>query len=146
MDIEAKLLECHLLRGEAMEVLGAVEALLDSLDPGEGAAAHAPALHRVRGYSLLSLGRTGDARGAFDTSLALARERNFTYGVALALHATTAVDQIEHGTSRSEIEAERDVLLHGLGVVQAVAAVGRDEVATHIFTINGPSRTGRQSS
>jgi hypothetical protein len=95
LDIDARVAECRLFTAEPDAALAAADAILAREDASGAVARLAPLLHRVRGYALLLLADPFGAREAFEASLAIARERNERFEVALTLNALIELDRLE---------------------------------------------------
>ena len=78
-------------------------------------------LERLRGWSLLGAGDAEGARSCLEESLAIAREADADYEVALTLRALAVLDRFVGDADRAEEHAgESEALLARLGVVAAV--------------------------
>jgi hypothetical protein len=74
-------------------------------------------LRRVLGAALLLAGHLEGARAALEESLRAARAQQAAYEVALTLGELVRLAKIEGGIAPTGLEAERDAILAGLGVV-----------------------------
>ncbi len=76
-----------------------------------------PRLERIRGYALVQLDRTEEARGAFEEAVRLGGEAGGEYELALALAGLARL--AEHGGNgdAADLEDESAKLLERLGVV-----------------------------
>ncbi len=95
LDIDARLAECHLLKNEPEPALALADEILAKPDSSGAIARLTPLLNRIRGYALLMQGDPFGAREAFETSLAVARERNERFEAALTLNALIELDHLE---------------------------------------------------
>jgi class 3 adenylate cyclase/tetratricopeptide (TPR) repeat protein len=95
LDIDARVAECRLFTAEPDAALAAADGILAREDASGAVARLAPLLHRVRGYALVLLADPFGAREAFEASLAIARERNERFEVALTLNALIELDRLE---------------------------------------------------
>ena len=111
----ARIAECLAIEGRAEESLELADRLLAEAGPVEGSAASLALLQRVRGWSLLLLGRQAEARRAVDDALRSARERGADYEVALALGLLAAGPDLA-GLDVDDLERERAEILERLGV------------------------------
>jgi class 3 adenylate cyclase/tetratricopeptide (TPR) repeat protein len=114
--VDAFTAESHCLGGDHETALALADATLARAGSLAGVAAVTPLLHRVRGVSLLALGRTQEGEEALRLALQAARSRQAGHEIAFALEAL-----IEAGAARSEAEerAWRDelaMLSTGLGL------------------------------
>jgi len=126
VDIDARVAECRLLKGEAAQALGAADALLAQSEPAEAVARLTPLLQRVRGYALMLDGDPFGARDAFEAAVAVARERADAFELALALNALTALDRLEGVEPPQEMVDESRALIARLKVraLPPVPAIG----------------------
>ena len=95
LDIDARFAECHLLKNEPNAALALADGILAKPDTSGAIARLTPQLNRVRGYAMLMQSDPWGAREAFDTSLAVARERKERFEVALTLNALIELDRLE---------------------------------------------------
>ncbi len=95
LDIDARIAECHLLKGEPDAALAAADEILAKQDSSGAIARLTPLLNRIRGYAMQMRGDPWGARDAFDTSLAVARERKERFEIALTLNALIELDRLE---------------------------------------------------
>ena len=95
LDIDARIAECRLLKGEHDSALGLADEILARTDALDAIAKLAPLLQRVRGYAMLLQGDPFGAREAFEASLEAARSGNNLFEVALALTALADFDRFE---------------------------------------------------
>ena len=94
-DIDARLAEVKLLKGDPEGALALADEILARESASEAIERLAPHLIRVRGYAMLLGGDPFGAREAFDTSLVIARGRNDRFEIALTLNALTELDKLE---------------------------------------------------
>jgi len=116
LEIDTRIIECHLMRGEFESVIGRVEHVLDAAKSLGGVSPQVPALYRLRGYALMILERLVEAREAFLTSLEAARVRHADYEVALTQGALVRLGSID-GVPEAEDKAEANAVLARLGVI-----------------------------
>ena len=95
LDIDARLAECHLLKGEPGAALALADEILGKPDSSGAIARLTPLLNRIRGYAMLMRADPWGARDAFETSLAVARERKERFEIALTLNALIELDRLE---------------------------------------------------
>jgi len=95
LDIDARFAECHLLKNEPDAALALADGILAKADTSGAIARLTPLLNRIRGYAMLMQSDPWGAREAFDTSLAVARERKERFEVALTLNALIELDRLE---------------------------------------------------
>jgi class 3 adenylate cyclase/tetratricopeptide (TPR) repeat protein len=118
---DGRIVECLLLRGDVARArLLATEAVdrARSLGP---VSLHLPMLQRLLGSSLFQAGDEAGARSLLEESLQAARARHARYDVALTLEALAQIARAEPERTAA-LEAERDEILAGLGVVVPPAA------------------------
>ena len=115
-DVDARVAECRLLKGDAEGALALVDEILGRENAAEAIERLAPHLHRVRGYAMLVGGDPFGAREAFDASLAIARERAERFEIALTLNALIALDGLEGVESPKEVVDESRSILASLKV------------------------------
>lgn len=106
--MDAALAECELYGGRPADALAAADALLSK---GNGAAAFASALQRVRGEALAGMGDVVGAREALRSSVDIARSRHDRFAVVLASSAMARLD-----AAANDACAERDALVTALGI------------------------------
>jgi tetratricopeptide (TPR) repeat protein len=116
LDADAKIAECHAMRGDTEAALALVADTLPRAK-AEGAPAESM-LHRVRGYALAQQGKRVEARGAFETSLQLARQRGGgkQYDVALAIDALVRLSRLTGAPAPVGLADEGRELLARLAV------------------------------
>jgi class 3 adenylate cyclase/tetratricopeptide (TPR) repeat protein len=126
VDIDARVAECRLLKGDPDAALAAAEEILGRTDGAEAVARLTPALQRVRGYAMLLQADPFGARDAFDASVAIARERNDPFELALTLNALTELDRLEGVEPPQEMVDESRAILARLKVraLPPVPAIG----------------------
>jgi class 3 adenylate cyclase/predicted ATPase len=126
LDIDARIAECHLLKNEPEEALALADEILAKPDSSGAIARLTPQLHRVRGYALLMQSDPWGAREAFDTSLAVARERKERFEVALTLNALIELDRIEGVEPPQEVvdESREAIAKLKIRALPAAPAIG----------------------
>jgi hypothetical protein len=117
LEVEVRTAETRLLAGDAAAALALSNGLIERAGHGEGVNVHLPALHRIRGWALLSLGETDAGRRAFEVSLEDARRRNAPYDVALALRAIAELAATTGHGDHIVAADEARAILDRLGVV-----------------------------
>ncbi|HEY8243757.1 MAG TPA: AAA family ATPase [Casimicrobiaceae bacterium] len=115
-DIDARVAECRLLKGDADGALALVGEILARVGAAEAIERLAPHLHRVRGYAILVGSDPFGAREAFDESLDVARARNDRFEVALTLNALIELDRLEGVEAPQEMVDESRAILASLKV------------------------------
>jgi tetratricopeptide (TPR) repeat protein len=95
IDIEARLAECKLFKGDPDGALALADEILAKEGVPEVLARLAPHLQRVRGYAMLMQADPFGAREAFETSLAAARERKDIFETVRTLNALIDLDGLE---------------------------------------------------
>ncbi len=95
LDIDARVAECHLLKSEPDAALALADEILAKPDSSGAIARLTPLLNRIRGYAMQMQGDPWGARDAFETSLAVARERKERFEIALTLNALIELDRLE---------------------------------------------------
>jgi class 3 adenylate cyclase/predicted ATPase len=113
---EARRAECRVLMGDGPGALAIVDAVLAQGRSADEAGPILPQLERVRGYALAQTGDRGEARAAFERSLAAARERDDLLQRALTLTAMGRLDRHEGRAPSPEDEADAANTLAKLGV------------------------------
>jgi len=94
-DVDARVAECRMLKGDADGALVLVDDVLARSVSPQAIDRLRPHLLRVRGYAMLLQSDPFGAREAFDASLDDARARSDRYEVALTLNALTELDRLE---------------------------------------------------
>jgi tetratricopeptide (TPR) repeat protein len=125
---EAWFAECLMLEGDAEAALALSEDALERGRSLTGTFDVMAMLQRVRGCSLLQLGRLEEANAVLITALDEAREREADYELALALDALATLARVT-GEETAELERERDAILSRLGVVSIPEIPLRDLAA-----------------
>jgi class 3 adenylate cyclase/tetratricopeptide (TPR) repeat protein len=119
MEADARLAECALLSGRLDEALKLADELLARTKADAGATGPlTPMLYRLKGSALVGLCDLPRAREALDRSLSIARERNASFDVALALEALAGLADARGEPAEPFLEKRR-AILEGLGVVSA---------------------------
>ncbi len=134
VETDARRAECLVLQGASAEALRIAD---DTLNRAQalGSAVEAAMLERIRGFALAQLGDITAARGAFELSLAGARELSARYEVALTLDAMVRLAMLETGIVDVAARKEADELFTALGLVRAPEVpldtpTGRDQANT----------------
>lgn len=117
LEIDARIAECHLFRGDGQTALATADELLARAHAREGVPAQSPMLHRIRGLALMQLGRLEEAGPALEESLSAASRRRATFEVALTLRALRDLSAMQGEVPEPRREAEADELIEGLGIV-----------------------------
>ena len=118
LDIDARIAECRLLRGEFETALALADATLARARNGKDVPKVAALLERVRGYAYARRGETEVARRSFEASLAAARARRDHFEITLATLAQIALDQAQGREPAAELVAERDALIERLRIAR----------------------------
>ncbi|MBK6805016.1 MAG: tetratricopeptide repeat protein [Betaproteobacteria bacterium] len=125
-DVDARVAECRLLKGDADGALALADELLGRTASASAIERLKPHLHRVRGYAMLLQSDPFGARDAFDLSLAVARERSERYEIALTLNALVELDRLEGVEAPQELVDESRSILAAFKVraLPPVPAIG----------------------
>jgi tetratricopeptide (TPR) repeat protein len=107
LDIDARIAECRLFQNDPDGALALADEILAKEDKSGTVARLTPQLHRVRGYAMLMQADPFGAREAFETGLAVARERNERFEVILNLNALTELDRLEGVEPAQELVDEQ---------------------------------------
>jgi class 3 adenylate cyclase/tetratricopeptide (TPR) repeat protein len=128
VECDGRLAECELVSGDPVAAIQTIDAALDRIGTVTGASVHAPMLHRVRGFALLGLDDADEAMRAFERGLAVARERQADYDVALLLRPIAALAGASDPAVEAMLEESRNIL-NRLGVVSVFepVALGLDD-------------------
>jgi len=122
VDTLAVIAECHLLRGDPERATAVVDQALQQDHALGGISGQSPLLHRLRGFASWRRGEAGEARQAFDDSLAAGRSREADYEVALTLDGLAKlVAGLPDDPDAGQVEAwraESRAILERLEVVQ----------------------------
>jgi tetratricopeptide (TPR) repeat protein len=122
MEAEARLAECYLYAGRFDDALKLAEDLLARTKAEtETTGPLTPMLFRLQGSALVGRKDLSQAHEALERSLAIARDRNARYDVALALGALASWAEAS-GEQADRYLEERKAILDGLGVVSAADA------------------------
>lgn len=121
-DIDARVAETHLLKSEPDVALAHAEEILARDDASGAVARLAPQLNRVRGYAMLMQADPFGAREAFEASLAVARERNERFEIALTLNALIELDRLEGVEPPQEVVDESRAMTSKLKIRALPAA------------------------
>ena len=114
---DGRIIECLLASGRAETALALAREVVERASAAGASNVHLPMLRRVLGVALLHAGDVEGARAALEDSLREARAQQAAYEVALTLGELVRLAKIERGVAPSGLEAERDAILAGLGVV-----------------------------
>ena len=125
-DIDARVAECLLLKGDTTGALALADEILARAESAEAIDRLKPQLNRVRGYAMLLTDDTWGARDALEASAAIARERNDRFELALTINALTAVDRLEGVEPPLELVEEARAILAAFKVraLPPVPAIG----------------------
>jgi class 3 adenylate cyclase/tetratricopeptide (TPR) repeat protein len=115
---DARAAELLAFEGRAEEALSLTGTTLDRAKTVEGIFVLVPLLHRIRGISLVQLGRFDEARDSIVDSVVHARAESADYEVALGLDSLVTLGLLD-GELAEEAERERDGIFGRLGVVSA---------------------------
>ena len=94
-DLDARVAECRLLKGDVDGAIALADEILARTEPPEAIERLKPQLNRARGYAMLVQSDPFGAREAFEQSLEVARQRKDRYETALTLNALTELDRLE---------------------------------------------------
>lgn len=110
-DVDARVAECRMLKGEGEGAIALVDEVLGRTESAAAIERLKPQLNRVRGYAMLLQSDPFGAREAFETSLTVARERNDRFEIALTLNALAELDRLEGVEPPEEmVEESRSIL------------------------------------
>ena len=110
-DVDARVAECRMLKGDADGALAAADEVLGRTASADAIERLKPQLNRVRGYAMLLQSDPFGAREAFEASLAIARERKERFEIALTLNALAELDRLEGVEPPEEmVEESRSIL------------------------------------
>ena len=126
-DVDARVAECRMLKGDADGAIALADEVLGRTESADAIERLKPHLNRVRGYAMLLQSDPFGAREAFEASLAVARERNDRFEIALTLNALAELDRLEGVEPPEEsVEESRSILaafkVRALPPVPAIAA------------------------
>lgn len=113
---EARIAECYVAMGNAEAALQLVGGMLDRADPSGRVAKVRSLLERVRAHALLRHGDLLGARNALQASLAVARERQQAFEIALTLLSLIELDRREGAEPPLEALLESRSILAGFKV------------------------------
>ena len=118
LDTDAKIAECHALRGSSVHALETADEALAGAGSIEGDAS-GPLLTLVRGYALAQLGRPDEGKEALEESLHLAREREggAHFEMAMAIIALTRLGRLLGEPVPEDLEHEGAELIGRLGII-----------------------------
>jgi class 3 adenylate cyclase/tetratricopeptide (TPR) repeat protein len=117
LETDARLAECHLLRGAFEEALAVVDQAVELAEALPGLAPTVPLLHRIRGLALAATGDADAARAALERSLESARARHADHEVAFTLHAMSSLLTATGAVVPEEVRREQADLLAQLGIL-----------------------------
>ncbi|MBK6396612.1 MAG: tetratricopeptide repeat protein [Betaproteobacteria bacterium] len=110
-DVDARVAECRMLKGDADGALALADEVLGRTESADAIERLKPQLNRVRGYAMLLQSDPFGAREAFEASLAIARERSDRFEIALTLNALAELDRLEGVEPPEEmVEESRSIL------------------------------------
>jgi len=121
LETDAKIAECYLFMGRHDEALELATSTLEKVNAPDSVSVAGPLLERVIGYARLQSGDVAGARAAFESCLAVARERGADFEVAMALRGLTQLDYCEGCQSPAERLAEAQEIFERLRVIAAPA-------------------------
>ena len=118
LDTDAKIAECHALRGSSVLALETADEVLGDAGSIEGNAS-GPLLMLVRGYALAQLDRPDEGKKALEESLHLAREREggAHFEMAMAIIALTRLWRLLGEPVPEDVEHEGAELIRRLGII-----------------------------
>jgi tetratricopeptide (TPR) repeat protein len=112
----ARMAEALAIAGRADESLALADRLLAEARSVEAPPPSVALLQRIRGWSLVLLGRPEEAQAAIEAALLSARDRDADYEVALALGLLGAIGPAGEDGRAADIARERDEIMERLGV------------------------------
>ncbi|MGB2953520.1 MAG: AAA family ATPase [Gaiellaceae bacterium] len=120
LETKARLAERAILADDPTEALRQADETLRASDATGSVGVLGAMLHRLRAYALMQSGDLDGAEAALEQSLAIARERDELYELALSLEAAARLAELrgDDGTAAAE---ESKALLARLGVVSTPA-------------------------
>jgi class 3 adenylate cyclase/tetratricopeptide (TPR) repeat protein len=121
LETDAKVAECYLFMGRHDDALELATSTLEKVNAPDSVSVAGPLLERVIGYARLQSGDVTGARAAFETCLAVARERGADFEVAMALRGLTQLDHCEGCASSPEMIDEAREIFERLRVIAAPA-------------------------
>ena len=131
LEADARIAECHLLRGAAHTALELADSILARARTRDGVAAQSPLVHRVRGQALMQLRRFDAARTALEASLDAAAARDADYEVALTQRVLARLAAAEDRPVPHALIAHSQAVFERLGVQHLPPlAPAADEPAT----------------
>ncbi len=116
VEADARIAECHLLRGEPDAAIAVTDEALGGSAVGDGAAPQAALIHRVRGYAFIQRGELDRAREELERSRREAGAHESAYEAALTDRALAELVRREGGAP-DELEETSAAVLARLGVV-----------------------------
>ena len=118
LDTDAKIAECHALRGSSARALETADDALAGAGSMQGDAS-GPLLMLVRGYALAQLERQDEGKEALEESLGLAREREggAHFEMAMAIIALARLGRLLGEPISPELEREGAELIERLGII-----------------------------
>jgi hypothetical protein len=122
VDIEARIAECLLFKGDPDRALSLADAVLAKEGVSEAIERLGPHLHRVRGFAMLMQADPFGAREAFEASLTSARERKDLFETMRTLNALILLDGLEGVEPPQEVVDESREVTAKLNI-RAVPAV-----------------------
>ena len=125
-DADTWLAECYLRQGQLDDALLKVDTTLQR-ELAAGNTQQLPRLHRVRGYTLVAMGKASDAWPEFDRSLSAGRAIGASYEVALTLEAVSVSAARLGMPPDPAADEERAELLAKLGVRTTPPSPLRDD-------------------
>ena len=121
LETDAKIAECYLFMGRHDDALELATSTLEKVNAPDSVSVAGPLLERVIGYARLQSGDVVGARAAFESCLAVARERGADFEVAMALRGLTQLDFCEGCQSPMERVEEAGEIFERLRVIAAPA-------------------------
>jgi tetratricopeptide (TPR) repeat protein len=122
VDVVARTAECRVLMGEGEMGLTLADEARERMRDTEAAAMATPRLERIRGNALMQAGRWNEAGAVFAASLEAARAQGVEHEVAQTLHATIRLAEALGIPAPVDAVAERDEILHRLGIPELAEA------------------------
>jgi tetratricopeptide (TPR) repeat protein len=116
--LEGLIAEAYVRAGQPEQALERVTETLRHAVGAEGSAGFIPMLNRVHGFALRDLGRTEEAREAFELSVTVARALGADHEIAFGLMALIELDA--SAAARADWTRELDALAPQLGLTTRI--------------------------
>ena len=116
LDVDARIAECLIFKGDAEAALAAVSDGLVRARSSKGGAKVVPLLERARGHALLNVGDPAGARQALEASLAAARSRGDLSQTTLSLQSLIEAHRRAGVEPSPDVVAESESLIARLKI------------------------------